>query len=67
MDYFSVTASGTGVSGNTLPYTGTIIFTIRFVETGKNAPTYNQSLNTTDTVTFASVTANVVYGAVFME
>ena len=27
----------------------------------------NQSLNTTDTVTFASVTANVVYGAVFME
>ena len=27
----------------------------------------NQSLNTTDTVTFASVTAAVVYGAVFME
>lgn len=27
----------------------------------------NQSLNTTDTVTFASVTADVVYGAVFME
>ena len=27
----------------------------------------NQSLNTTDAVTFASVTANVVYGAVFME
>lgn len=34
---------------------------------GRDAPTYNQSLNTTDTVTFASVTANVVYGAVFME
>ena len=34
---------------------------------GKDAPTYNQSLNTTDTVTFASVTADVVYGAVFME
>lgn len=34
---------------------------------GKDAPTYNQSLNTTDTVTFSSVTANVVYGAVFME
>lgn len=27
----------------------------------------NQSLKTTDSVTFASVTANVVYGAVFME
>ena len=27
----------------------------------------NQSLNTTDAVTFASVTADVVYGAVFME
>ena len=34
---------------------------------GQDAPTYDQSLNTTDTVTFASVTANVVYGAVFME
>lgn len=34
---------------------------------GKDAPTYDQSLNTTDTVTFASVTADVVYGAVFME
>ena len=34
---------------------------------GQNAPTYDQSLNTTDTVTFASVTAGVVYGAVFME
>ena len=27
----------------------------------------NQSLKTTDSVTFASVTANIVYGAVFME
>lgn len=27
----------------------------------------NQSLNTTDAVTFSSVTAGVVYGAVFME
>ena len=34
---------------------------------GQNAPTYDQSLNTTDAVTFASVTADVVYGAVFME
>lgn len=34
---------------------------------GQNAPTYDQSLNTTDAVTFASVTAGVVYGAVFME
>ena len=34
---------------------------------GKDATTYDQSLNTTDAVTFASVTADVVYGAVFME
>ena len=34
---------------------------------GRDAPTYDQSLNTTDAVTFSSVTADVVYGAVFME
>lgn len=67
MGYFSVTASGTGVSGNMLPHTEMIIFTTRFAETGKDAQTYGQSLNTTDTVTFASVTADVVYGTVFME
>lgn len=67
MGYFSVTASGTGVSGNTLPYTGTIIFTIRFVETGKNAPMYDKSLNITDMVAFVSMTENIVYEEVFME
>lgn len=34
---------------------------------GKDAQAFDQSLNTTDAVTFASVTADVVYGAVFME
>ena len=67
MDYFSVTASGTGVSGNTLQYTGTIIFTTRFVETSKSAPTYDKTLNITDMVTFASMTANIMYRTVFME
>lgn len=34
---------------------------------GESAQQFNQSLNTTDNVTFKSVTADVVYGAVFME
>ena len=67
MDYFSVTASGTGVSGNTLLYTGTITFTVRFAETNKDAPTYDKSLNITDMVTFVSMTENIVYEKVFME
>lgn len=67
MGYFSVTAFGTGVSGNTLPHTGTITFTVRFAETNKDAPTYNKSLNITDSVILSSVTANVVYEEVFME
>ena len=61
MGYFSVTASGTGVSGNTLPHTEMIIFTTRFAETGKYAQTYGQSLNAADTMTFASMTENIVY------
>lgn len=40
MGYFSVTASGTGVSGNTLPHTGTITFTTRFAETGNGDSDY---------------------------
>lgn len=36
-------------------------------EVGTGGQTFDQELNTTSTVTFASVTANVVYGAVFME
>ena len=67
MGYFIVTASGTGVSGNTLPHTGTITFTVRFAETNKDAPTYDKSLNITDMVTFVSMTENIVYEEVFME
>ena len=67
MCYFSVTASGTGVSGNTLPHTGTITFTVRFAETNKDAPTYDKNLNITDMVTFVSMTENIVYEEVFME
>ena len=67
MGYFIVIASGTGVSGNTLPHIGTITFTVRFTGTNKDAPTYNKSLNITDSVTLSSVTANVVYVEVFME
>lgn len=40
MGYFIVTASGTGVSGNTLPHTGTITFTTRFAETGNGDSDY---------------------------
>ena len=40
MGYFIVTASGTGVSGNTLPHTGTITFTTRFAETGQGDSDY---------------------------
>lgn len=40
MGYFSVTASGAGVSGNMLPHTGTITFTTRFVETGTGDSDY---------------------------
>lgn len=36
-------------------------------ETVYDGATYDQSLNTTDDVTFNSVTADAVYGAVFME
>ena len=34
---------------------------------GPSGETYDQPLNTTDDVTFNSVTADAVYGAVFME
>lgn len=40
MGYFIVTASGTGVSGNTLPHTGVITFTTRFAETGQGDSDY---------------------------
>ncbi len=40
MGYFIVTASGAGVSGNTLPHTGTITFTTRFAETGQGDSDY---------------------------
>ena len=71
--------AGDGSAGTTDTYTITLTngntdtFTVyngangKDGNNGQNAPTYDQSLNTTDTVTFASVTAGVVYGAVFME
>lgn len=45
--------------------TGTVSFNV--MNPGGNGATYDQSLNTTDDVTFNSVTADAVYGAVFME